>query len=280
MVLQDLTLQALNVSLMLSVGLELDREQLGAAARRWRLLLGVIVANFALIPALAVVATASFALPTAVTAGILLCAFTPGGGTGTLLTRTARGNLELSVVMLGLLTALAVPLTPLLVMTALTADGARLDLTALLRTLLLFQLLPLALGVGVRRHWVGVAERLGSVARPLSNVLFAALVLGLLITRGHLVFAIGGLALVLIALLVLASLIVPLLGASGTEDRAALSLTTAVRNLSLSLLLSSAFFGDLTTITVLSYGLMMYLLAVPWALHLRRARARDQRQRA
>jgi predicted Na+-dependent transporter len=73
-----------------------------------------------------------------------------------------------------------------------------------------------------------------------------------------------------ILLAVITSLALPLVVPGSRRDRAALSLTTGVRNLSLALLLSSAFFGDLTTITVLTYGLFMYLLAVPLALLFRR----------
>lgn len=60
--------QTLNVSLMLSVGLELDPLVLARALD----------------------------LPPAVMAGMMLAAAAPGG-TGTLLTRLARGSLELSV---------------------------------------------------------------------------------------------------------------------------------------------------------------------------------------
>ena len=256
--IQDLTVQVLNLSLMLSVGLELDLVEVRAAARRRGLLVGVVLINFGLLPLLAFGATSALALPSAITAGILLSAFAPGGGTGTLLTRTAGGNLELSVVMLGLLTVLAVPFTPALTLASAASLGpTSLDLSDLLRTLVLFQLTPLLVGVAIRRGSLVNSRRVNAVARPLSNGVFGLLVVGLLITRGHLVPGVGWTGIATIAVLVVASLALPALIPATGRDRAALSLTTGVRNLSLALLLSSAFFTDLTTITVLTYGLVM-----------------------
>ena len=267
--IQDLAIQALNLSLMFSVGLELDLDRLRAAARRRRLVAGITLLNFGLVPLLAVAVGHLAGLTGPVLIGLLLAAVAPGGGTGTLLTRTARGNLELSVVLLGVFTALAVPLVPTLVLVLVPEDSV--SMWPLLRTLLLFQLLPLALGLGIRLNRPPLAARLQRLAKPVSNAIFGALVLGLLVTRGHLVLEVGAAGLGVQAMVVVGSLVAPMVVRATPRDRAALSLTTGVRNLSLALLLSSAFFTPLTTLTVLTYGLVMYLLGVPAALWIRRA---------
>lgn len=267
--IQDLAIQALNLSLMFSVGLELDLDRLRAAARRRRLVAGITLLNFGLVPLLAVAVGHLAGLTGPVLIGLLLAAVAPGGGTGTLLTRTARGNLELSVVLLGVFTALAVPLVPALVLLLVPEDSV--SMWPLLRTLLLFQLLPLALGLGIRLNRPPLAARLQRLAKPVSNAIFGALVLGLLVTRGHLVLEVGAAGLGVQAMVVVGSLVAPMVVRATPRDRAALSLTTGVRNLSLALLLSSAFFTPLTTLTVLTYGLVMYLLGVPAALWIRRA---------
>lgn len=270
--LQDLAIQALNLSLMFSVGLELDLGRLRAAlGRRW-LLLACVALNFGLVPLIAAGLGHVFALPQAVVAGLLLAAVAPGGGTGTLLTRTAGANLELSVVLLGVFTALAVPLVPALAL-ALVPDQS-LQLWPLLRTLLLFQLLPLALGLGIRLARPALAARLDRLARPLSNVIFGGLVLGLLATKGQLVFDLGLGSLAAQALTVAASLLAPLALPGPRRDRLAVALTTAVRNLSLALLLASAFFDEVTMLAVLTYGLVMYLVGVPVAVGARRRAVR------
>lgn len=272
--LQELVVQILNISLMFSVGLELDLDEVRAAARRRGLLVAIVIVNFAVIPLLAFGATQTLSIPSAITAGILLSAFAPGGGTGTLLTRISGGKLELSVVMLGLFTLLAVPLTPTLTLaTTASFEGTKLELSAMLRTLVLLQLAPLGLGVALRHRSADLSRGANAIARPVSNLVFGGLVVGLLITRGHLVLEVGWMALVTIVLLVTASLVIPALLPGSVRDRAALSLTSGVRNLSLALLLSTAFFTDLTTITVLTYGLVMYLFGIPSALWIRRSTA-------
>ncbi len=270
--LQDLTIQALNITLMLSVGLALDLTVVRATTRRFGLLTIATLLNFALLPAIAVGAVRVFRLETAVAAGVLLSAFAPGGGTGTLLTRTARGNLELSVVLLALFTLLAVPLTPALALATLgTVEGAELRLQPMLRTLVVFQLIPLVLGVAMRRFRPGWADATNRLARPLSNAIFALLFVGLLVTKGHLVFQAESNLIAVITLLVVSSLAIPSVWHTSRRDCSALSLTTGVRNLSLALLLSSTFFDDVTTIVVLAYGLAMYALGVPMALWWRRS---------
>jgi BASS family bile acid:Na+ symporter len=268
--IQTLAVQALNVSLMFSVGLEIQPSKLRTAARQWGRLLGITALNFGALPLVVLCLVHGVDLPYAVGAGLLLSACAPGGGTGTLLTRVAGGNLELSVVLLAIFTGLAVVLTPLLSLAMLSSDEVSLDLGSMLTTLVLFQLVPLCAGLALRSAHLRTAIRANRLARPASNALFAALVLGLLVTQGHLVVQVGAAGIAVILFAVITSLALPLVVPGSHRDRAALSLTTGVRNLSLALLLSSAFFGDMTTITVLAYGLFMYLLSVPLALLFRR----------
>lgn len=271
--IQDVAVQALNISLMFSLGLELDRGRLIQAAKRWGLLGGVTLLNFVVVPLIAWALRHWLPIPASVGAGLLLAAVAPGGGTGTLLTRMARGNLELSVILLGLFTALAVPIVPALALGTLGDSGTTLSLGGMLRTLLVFQLLPLAAGMGVRAARGSWADAANRVAKPVSNAIFGGLVVGLIATRGHLTVQVGGMGLLAIAGTVIPSLVLAALIPATRSDRAALSLTTAVRNLSLALLLSTSFFDDLTTITVLTYGLVMYIATVPVALWMRRGAA-------
>jgi len=268
--LQDLAVQLLNISLMFSVGLTIDLAEVRVALRRVRLLAIVVLINFAVLPLTAWSGAQLISLPGSVQTGILLAAVSPGGGTGTLLTRAARGSLEVSIVVLGLLTALAVPLTPLLALQLLSGGADHsLDLQPLLRTLIVFQLLPLCAGIMLRQLSPQWASRADRIAGSLANLVFAVLILGLSIVHGHLIAEVGLSAFGLMLLLVVVSLGLPAVLPASPRDRAALSLTTGVRNLSLALLLSSSFFDHQTMITVLVYGLVMYLVSIGQATRLR-----------
>jgi predicted Na+-dependent transporter len=189
-----------------------------------------------------------------------------------LLTRIGGGNMELSVCLLGIMTALALPVTPWLAVLLMPADATQsLPVRSLAMTLFGFQFLPLTVGMLLRRLHGAAADRADRVARPLSNVLFVGLVAGLVALKGALLVEVGLPGLAFMIVLVLVSLLLPMLARLDRPDLTAVSLTSAVRNISLALLLSTSFFGDLTTITVLAYGLAMYLIGVPWARWLRRA---------
>jgi len=264
----QLLVQTLNVSLMLSVGLELQPDDVRSAARQWKTLLTLLVVNVVALPAAAVVvvegaAWAGSALPIPVAAGVLLAAFAPGGGTGTLLTRLAGGSVEASVVLLGLLTVGAVGFTPALSSTFIDASQAPMPLSLgeLLQTLVFFQLLPLVVGVVVHAARPTAASALQRWAKPLSNVAFVVLVVGLLVTQGHLLTQVSAPAWIAMSVVLLISMTLPALVPASTTLRRAFVMTTSVRNLSLALLLSATFFDDVTTLTLLTYGLLMYLVA-------------------
>ena len=269
--IQSLAVQALNISLLFSLGLELSLTQLRTTARQVWLMSLMVVLNFGVLPLIAIGASHISHLADAISAGILLSVFAPGGGTGTLLTRLAGGNLALSVIALAVLTLLAVPITPVLTTLFLSAsESIIVQPSEVFETLLLFQLTPFLAGVCLRWWSQRVADRLNCLVRPASNVIFAVLVAGLTITQGHLILEVGWQGMGMLTAIIVISFMLPLALRLNESDCAAISLTTAVRNLSLALLISTKFFTHLTTITVLTYGLVMYLIGVPWALWWRR----------
>jgi BASS family bile acid:Na+ symporter len=268
--IQTLTVQSLNITLMFSVGLELDLVEFRRTLGRHRLLGAMLLINFGLIPAVTFGAVKLLSMPQAIGAGLLLSAFAPGGGTGSMLTRIAHGSLELSVALLGALTLCAVAFTPLLTQATLSAAAAELQLGGLLRTLLLFQLLPLCLGIALHARAPKVAEIAHKISSPTANVTFFALIGGLIVTKGELILQFDGVIVAAMMVLIVMSLALPIMLSDDTRQRAALSLTTGVRNLSLALLLTTTYFEDVTTVTVLAYGLFMYLIAIPVAFGFRR----------
>jgi BASS family bile acid:Na+ symporter len=271
---------ALNISLMLAVGFELELSRVFSLAKRWGLVLYALALNFIAVPAFGFAATQALPLSSAVATGLMLVAISPGGGTGTLLTRVARADLELSVVMLFPLTALSVFITPFLAGLAIADPAAtpgteippEIPTAAMVKTLLIFQLLPLCLGIGTRRLsevWAGRGKKIMS---PLANGILAVLVVGLLITKGGALKTFSPAALLALLILSLAATAIGLFNGLDRRQRVALSLTTGVRSVSLALLIASAFFPDPKTIlTVLTFALFMYGVGVPLAFYKRPA---------
>jgi BASS family bile acid:Na+ symporter len=269
--LTDLLVQALNISLMLAVGFELELKRIKTLLLRGWLLLYALFLNFAVVPFLGWGLVQILPLGMAVGTGLILVAISPGGGTGTLLTKMARADLELSVVMLFPLTALSVLITPFLARLLLGSQGSvELSMAAMWKTLILFQLLPLVAGISGRALSETWAARGRRIMSPLANALLAVLVVGLLVTRGDKLLDFSASAVLGLALLATAAIGVGLLNGLDRRQRIAMSLTTGVRSVSLSLLIASAFFPDPKTIlTVLTFALFMYGVGIPLALKTR-----------
>lgn len=258
------------VSGMLALGTVLDVPLLRARLRRPGGLAAVAVVNLVVVPALGIALVSAVPLDPPVALGLVLAAAAPGGGTGALLALHARGDVPAGVVLQVVLAALSLVVTPLWVS---TYASAAVEVGSLVIGLLAFQLLPLLVGATVRVRRPGLAARVHPAARRLADVTLAALVLGLLATQGDELDRIGLRALALMAAVVVLTVATVALPVGTPAVRRAAAMTTAVRNLSLALLAASqAEDAALTSLAVLAYGLVMYVLAVLAVLWLRRTR--------
>lgn len=261
--LQNGLIMTLAVSSLFAMGLELPWHHLTRALLGVRTHAIALVANFVLIPALAFVLTSSLATPSAVAVGVILCAVAPAGSSGAMLTMHARGDNGLAVSLSVAMKLLSLAFTPLL-LKLLVGASVEVPIGPIVTTLLLYQLVPLALGMVMRNRLGRFAKWPGRIA----TACFALLVVGLTVTQGDQILVNGWVAIAIIAVIVLASLgsawLVP---GANVPQRAAFALTTAIRNLSLALLLAAQHFPDrATTLAILTYSLLMFVGAVPLAL--------------
>jgi bile acid:Na+ symporter, BASS family len=279
--LQELFVAGMIVAIMLSVGLDLTADRLAAVFRRPAVLLVGLAVNVAAVPLLAWGIAEGLGLTPAVSAGLLLCAATPGGPIGTLLVLHARGDLALSVslvVVMTLVSTVTAPLTLGLLGVAPPGATAPLSFGAVAETIAVYQLLPLLVGMTVRRVSPRLADRALPGASMAAKLIFGAVFVALTVLQGHRVTDLGLLPLLGVELCVLASLLLGALLTPGRASvRAAVSLNTGVRNLALALLLATVWFDDGDTIlTAMIYGLLMLVTGVPFSMWWRRRTARAQ----
>ncbi len=137
---------------MLGMGLTVGREdiqRLTAAGRP--LLLGVCL-QFLVMPLAAWLLVQIFSLPKELAIGLILVGAAPGGTASNVVAYLARGDVALSVAMTTLSTLLAPLFTPLWVWW-LAASWLDISLSALLLSVLQLVLLPVLLGMTIRRFW-------------------------------------------------------------------------------------------------------------------------------
>lgn len=255
---------ALLVASMLAVGTAATVDDFRRLAARRALVAGAVVVNVIVLPGLAVVLVTAAGLRPDVALGVLLAAAAPGGGTGALLTLHARGDLAVSTalqVVLAPIGLLGVPVWAAVAGQSVIPSGAAGP--ALVAGGLFGQVAPLAVGMWLRRSRPGTAARVHTVARRVADLLLAGLVLYFLITGLHRLPEVGLPGVAVVAVLVAAGL-APLAGPGAAPQRRAVAMTTGVRNLTLGLFFAAAA-PPTVTLTLLTYGLIMYAVCVPAA---------------
>lgn len=256
----DAALIALVVVMMVAVGLALRPEALSALRTQRKHLLIGLVGNLALVPALAAAIAAAVDLPAGVASALVLCAAAPGGPAGATFARIAHADLAFATALQVALVLGAVAGTPLWIAATTGAPTAEVrDLAALLAAV---QLVPLVAAMAVRARAPALADRLAGPAARVANLTLLGVVAALVALR---VEVLGT-----FPLSAHAALALPLAGvlALGLRDPspagalpAAAALVTAVRNMSVALLVARSAVGDPPTeAAVLVAGFWMMVL--------------------
>ena len=253
------------VTIMLSMGLQVTFATVVASARPvGRVALG-LVANYVLVPAMTLGLLRLFQPTAMVAAGFLILAVCPGAPVAPPAATLARGNLPWAIGLMIFLAGLSAVLSPALLGSLLpwvTPDSdLSVDYLAIIRTLLVAQLLPLAVGLAVHH----LAPTLtGLIARPVSmlaNALLLVLIGLILVTQFDTLAAIRVRGWVGMSVLFLGSLAVGwLCGQGDVATRKASALTTAARNAAVGLVIATGDFAETPAVTaVVAYGLVSML---------------------
>jgi BASS family bile acid:Na+ symporter len=266
------------VSLMLSAGMEINREHLMAALKNVGLIARALLANFIIVPILGVVLVRLFHLDEYIAIGFLLMAIAPGVP---FLVRAAGrkpgGSLGFAAALAFIMPALSIVTIPLTARLVLPPDAqAHVPAVQLAVTLVAVQLVPLLIGLLVADRAPALAEKL---QRPLMLV-FVVAVLALLVLLGPaLLKAVasvygshGMLAMLVIVLLSVAAGWV--FGGPEVEYRRTLSIATALRNIGTCAVIATASFPDtLVGPTVLTYLLVQFVVTFVFRIYFSRTTA-------
>jgi bile acid:Na+ symporter, BASS family len=250
------------IEMMVAIGLGVSFAELAAVARNWRLVTKAALANYLCVP----VVTVGLLLwlqpaDPMVPAGILILAVCPGAPFGPGCTKIAKGNVAASVGLMVMLAGSSAIFAPILLYPLLRlmsgSESLQVDAVKIVVTLLVTQLAPLCLGLGLR-HWMpGLANRLQKPANILCAVLNLAMMGIVLVVYFPLLAAIRLRGYVAMSALLVASWAAGwLLGGPGSDTRRALTLTTSLRNVGVGLVIATGNFGGTAAVTaVMAYGI-------------------------
>jgi BASS family bile acid:Na+ symporter len=263
------------VEMMVATGLGVSVADLRSVARDWPLLARAAAANYVCVPLVTVALLLLFRAQPMVKAGFLILAVCPGAPYGPPLTAVAKGNVPASVGLMVILAGTSAAAAPLLLsfLLPLMSDDQPLtvDAARLVGTLLATQLAPLGLGLAVRRWRPAVADRLRNPANLVGKVLNLLAVGLILVTQYQTLAAIRPAAFAgMLALLVASMAAGRLSGGPADGVRRALTITTALRNVGVGLVIAAGIENGKPAMTaVLAYGLFgvlgSLLLALCWS---------------
>ena len=117
------------------------------------------IAQFSIMPLLALVLCKAFHLPTDIAIGVILVGCCPGGTASNVYTYLSKGDIALSVGMTGLSTLLAPFVTPALVL-LLAGKSVDINPIAMFESILQVVILPIILGFLINRYWRKAAEKM------------------------------------------------------------------------------------------------------------------------
>jgi BASS family bile acid:Na+ symporter len=166
--LTQLLVLAFVVSTMLGVGLRLTVRDISASLHDRRWLARALLANFVVLPAIALAVSRLLGLDAVLTASLLVLATAPGGPVLVKLAALVKGDPALAVGLVVILLLVGVATQPLVL--PLLLDGVAVSAGAIVRTLILTVLAPLLLGLALRARRPSLAAWLQLPLQRVSTV--------------------------------------------------------------------------------------------------------------
>lgn len=234
------------VLMMIIVSIDIAPGQLSASATLPRVLLGATFGQMLLLPLIALLLVWLLSPSLPVAGGLLLLAVSPGGGMSNYYCALARLNVAFSVTLTAISGFIALATMPVLFATvvpaALGVQAFGVPVAEMMSRLLLFLLLPVATGMGLRRLFPTMIERAGAAMRGFGLVLLMVFLALIFVDERQAVIAMFDEAVSVIVAFTVLALLAGWASARALRldrpDRAVVAVEFATRNVSISALLA------------------------------------------
>lgn len=184
---------------MFGMGLTLRLEDFKIVFSRPKDVITGCLAQFLIMPLLALLLTRIFGLSDELALGVVLVGCCPGGTASNVITYLAKGDVALSVGMTGVSTLLAPFLTPLLTW-LLAGHRVNVDMVSMFLSILWVVILPIVLGLFVRKGLPKFTERVVAYLPAFSSLAIAAIVV-IVVSANAAKLMVGGLLIIAIVML-------------------------------------------------------------------------------
>lgn len=237
------------ILLMLGAGLNIEIKQVVDLAKRFRLVVLGVLANFLVFPLLTILCLTLVPLSPDIKIGIMLMAAAPIAPMAPVpFVEKAKGDVIYSVGLMVIVAVFSIVFTPLILSLSIpeSVGGVTLNPLSIVKTLLMVQLIPISIGMIIRRTKPKWADRLIKFVPRIGQI---GLLIGvglLLAKQASQIISIDILAYPIMILLAIVALFVGdrMLIKEAADKRRALAISTAIRNVPLAFLIATESFPD------------------------------------
>ena len=253
------------ITSMLGMGFSLTIPQIMAPLKNRRLVVMSLVANFVLVPVLALVIVRIIPLSEGLQIGLILVGFAAGAPFLPKLVQVAKGDMAFTAGLMVLLMVVTIAYLPIVLPFVLT--GVQVNPWEIARSLILMMLIPLAIALFIRARYENVARGLIPTMSMAANLSLAAMFIGYFVGYWDVTFGVLGTGGILVAILLVVGAVVIgyLLGGKNTDIKKVLALGTGQRNLAAAFAIASSNFASspevvLEVMDVAVVGLIILML--------------------
>jgi BASS family bile acid:Na+ symporter len=265
-------------TLMLTIGTRITLKELASLWQRPRWVVRSLLAVVVAVPLTVVLALSLLELPQAVGISLIALAAAPGAPLTTRRSGMAGGEFPFTAglqVTLGLLAVLVAPLLLAIFKANFSSDPLVAEPLEIARQVAIVQLLPIGVGLAIRRFSAPLADELDEFLPAIANVLFLVLALSLLVIGLHLVPQLSILSIVTLAGLAASSLAIGhLLGGPEQTLRAAVAIACIARNVGLALFILTLSHAEDAVPVLIAYLLIGFVVALPYSVWSKRTIAK------
>jgi BASS family bile acid:Na+ symporter len=238
-----LSLLVFVIGSMTSMGLSLKMPQIMAPLKNVKLVILALVANFILVPIVAIVITLVIPLAEPLRIGLILLATAAGAPFLPKLAEVAKGSTAFSVGLMVLLMVITIIYLPIVL--PLLLGGVEVNPWDIAQSLIVMMLIPLAIGLFINARYEEAAAKIQPTFGMASNIALLGLtVLGLVLNFKAMIGLVGSLGILAGIIFIVISLIIGyFMGGSDGGTRSVMGLGTAQRNISAALVVAGQNFG-------------------------------------
>ena len=251
------------VASMAAMGLGLTIERIVAPLRDVRLVSLLLLANFVIVPGIAIAAGRLLPMEEAAATAVILIGCCAGAPFLPKLTQLAKGDVALSVGAMVLLMVLTVGYAPIVV--PLVVEGADVAAWDIASSLIVTMLVPLGIGLLVKARYEELADEWVAKVAAVSSVgLVIGMVAALLVTWQDIIGAIGSWIFIGTAVVLVSGLVGGYLAGFGRSqsDMTVTGLATAQRNIAAAIVVAASLSGDVVVLTLVGALVIPVVLIV------------------